>query len=179
MTKSPDILLHRRGAPSDTVTASICGLLHDSHLHVAHDIAPRIAFVADTCSVSSFVSLCVTLSWKLGRISDTTALHGTHALLTVHSLPASSLAKGCSKSLRLFALFNSGTACFTSYLTDRALTACRRSPAVLERSHWSDAQGSPLNFQSGQSPRHCLASWEVVVTVSTDADGWQYASVFK
>ena len=69
----------------------------------------------------------------------------------------------------------------SSYLADLVLrqSACRRSPALLERSHWSDAQGNPLGFHTGQAPRHCPESWEVAVTVSTDADGWQYASVFK
>ena len=55
----------------------------------------------------------------------------------------------------------------------------RRSPALLERAHWGDAQGNPLQFDNGKSPRHCLKDWDLVVTVSTDSDGWQYASVFK
>ncbi|KAL0036871.1 hypothetical protein WJX77_003190 [Trebouxia sp. C0004] len=54
-----------------------------------------------------------------------------------------------------------------------------RSPALLERAHWSDAQGNPVQFERTQSPRHCPESWEPVVTISTDPDGYQYASVFK
>ncbi|KAA6423739.1 MAG: hypothetical protein FRX49_06310, partial [Trebouxia sp. A1-2] len=54
-----------------------------------------------------------------------------------------------------------------------------RSPALLERAHWSDAQGNPVQFDKARSPRHCPESWEPVVTISTDPDGYQYASVFK
>ena len=50
---------------------------------------------------------------------------------------------------------------------------------MLERTHWSDAHGNPVHFDRTQSPQQCPESWEPVVTISTDPDGYQYASVFK
>ena len=68
-------------------------IAHACMLHVAHDIAPWIVLMASTCSFGSFVLLCVTLLWKPGKTKDTTASHGTHALLTVLALSVSPSAK--------------------------------------------------------------------------------------
>lgn len=61
-------------------------------------------------------------------------------------------------------------------------TASRQSPALLERPPLSDASGQPVTLPDPpDDARHTHTSkgWTVHISPSTDADGWQYASVFK
>ena len=62
-------------------------------------------------------------------------------------------------------------------LASLVVTSCRRAPALLERATWSDAEGNPLQLDPVPEPDG--GAWQLVVTPSTDCDGWQYGSVFK
>lgn len=58
----------------------------------------------------------------------------------------------------------------------------RQSPALLERPPWSDASGQPVTLTdppNDTSHTHSSKGWIVHISPATDADGWQYASVFK
>ncbi len=60
----------------------------------------------------------------------------------------------------------------------------RQIPALLERPPWSDDAGQPVTLpdtpnDAERATGHSKSGWVVHVSPATDADGWQYASVFK
>lgn len=65
---------------------------------------------------------------------------------------------------------------------ERIHVASRQSPALLERPPWSDASGQPVALSDPPDDTghtHTSKGWTVHISPATDADGWQYASVFK
>ena len=54
----------------------------------------------------------------------------------------------------------------------------RQAPALLERSQWSTADGSPVPLASPPNGGSD-GDWEPIANNSTDAEGWTYGSVFK
>lgn len=55
----------------------------------------------------------------------------------------------------------------------------RQKPGLLERANWSDAEGQPLAQSVPYPSVEVPQDWQVQVTHATDAEGWQYGSVFK
>lgn len=54
--------------------------------------------------------------------------------------------------------------------------------ALLDQSPWTDPQGNPVALVDGQNDIYAALEqsreWDVVIDASTDAEGWQYGTVF-
>ena len=59
------------------------------------------------------------------------------------------------------------------------LVVSRKAPARVERPLWSDAQGYAIALPQHHLPSVALDFWEAVITPGTDAQGWQYGTMFR
>lgn len=53
------------------------------------------------------------------------------------------------------------------------------APSYVERPPWSDAAGESVQLPPESLPPAAPCEWELVVSPSTDAQGWQYGTVFR